>query len=310
MNSNLSDNLMPQDDTGIQSPKIAWGADDVIILVIGALLSLYTMWRSADFLSQTIPSGLQFRELVIALGIVGMDVSMWAWAFTWLHWSRTKTQKNLALGMFILTSLIVTIAAITDAAIYFFGGQLEESVRVLAFFIVIGGAILVAIAAFAYHNISPKVQVERGLRIAKSDIERQRAQHFADFETKRLSHQAELEKRRLAVTHQLEAEQQDLELSEQLVKTRNAMVERAKQVARLKTDQDRAFEELHNVMRFVGQNAPGAGGAANGNGNGNHNGNGNGSNTLHADAPTLPKVETKTARTRKSAGAEAEDPNA
>ncbi|MBI4672791.1 MAG: hypothetical protein HY741_14115 [Chloroflexi bacterium] len=295
--SNLSDNLMPQEDYGIESPNIAWGADDVIILSIGALLSLYTMWRSADFLSQTIPDGLQFRELVIALGIVGMDISMWAWAFTWLHWARTKSQKNLALGMFILTSFIVSIAAITDAAIYFFGGALQESVRVMAFFIVIGGAILVAIAAFAYHNISPKVQVERGLRIAKSEIEKKRAQHFADFETKRLEHQADMEKRRLTVTHQLETERQDLELSEQLVKTRNAMVERAKQVARLKTDQDRAFEELHNVMRFV------TGGAANDNGNGN-------GNTMHADAPTLSQVETKAARQRKSAATGADDPNA
>lgn len=46
------------------------------------------------------------------------------------------------------------------------------------------------------------------------------------------------------------------------------------------------------------------------------NGNGNGSNVLHTDAPTLPQAETsgnaptKTARARKSAGAEAADPNA
>lgn len=301
MNGNLSDNLMPQTDTGIESPKIAWGADDIIILVIGALLSLYTMWRSADFLSQTIPSGLQFREVVIVLGIVGMDISMWAWAFTWLHWARTKAQKNLALGMFILTALIVSIAAITDAAIYFFGGQLEESVRVMAFFIVIGGAIVVAIAAFGYHNISPKVQVERNLRMAKSEIEKTRAQHYADFEQKRLAHQAEIEKRRLAVTHQLESEQQDLELSEQLVKTRNAMVERAKQVAKLKAEQDHAFEQLHNVMRIVTGT----------NGNGNSNGNTNGANTLHADAPTLPKMETRgAARKRKAADTGADDPNA
>ncbi len=306
MNTNgLADNLMPQDDYGIASPEVKWGADDIIILVIGALLSLYTMWRSADFLSHTIPDGLQFREVVIVLGIVGMDVAMWAWAFTWLHWARTKAQKNLALGMFILTAFIVSIAAITDAAMYFFGGALHESVRVMAFFIVIGGAILVAIAAFGYHNISPKVQVERALRIAKSDIEKKRAAHFADFETKRLEHQAEMEKRHLTVTQQLETERQDLELSEQLVKTRNAMVERAKQVARLKAEQDRAFEELHNVMRYVGP-TPSA----------NGNGNGNGATEKHANAPTLPQAQTsgngaaKTARARKAADTGADDPNA
>jgi len=264
MNTNkLSQEFLPNDNDTIQAPSIRWGADDVVILGIGALLSLYTMWRSADFLSRTIPNGLQFRELVIVLGIVGMDVSMWAWAFTWLHWARTREQKNVALGMFIATSFIVTIAAVTDAALYFFGGELVESVRVLAFFVVIGGAVLVALAAFAYHNMSPKVQVERKLRVAKAEIERKQAECAAEFEAKRLAHQAELERRRLAVTHQLESERQDLELSEELVKTRNAMVERARQVARLKAEQDAAFDELYQVIRLAatgnGQDARAAG---------------------------------------------------
>lgn len=274
----LIDNLISQEEGGAWvEPKVGWGADDVVILFIGAILSLYTMWRSADFLGQTIPNGLQFRELIIILGIVGMDISMWAWGWTWLHWARTRGQKNTALIMFIATASIVATAAVTDAATYFFGSKLEESIRVIAFFVVVGGALFVSAAAFFYHSISPKVRVERKLREAQAKHDEQRADDYATLEAERLKHSADMERTKMRVTQQLEREQADLELSEQLVKSRAAHVERAKQVAKLKREQDGAFQDLHNVMRIVGDG----------------NGNGNVGKVLNDGAPTLPPQDPK-----------------
>lgn len=67
--STLTDELTGR--TGIQTDHGGVDIGDLIVLLLDAVLLIYTAWRSYDFLSTTVPSGFEILGLI---GLWGLDI--------------------------------------------------------------------------------------------------------------------------------------------------------------------------------------------------------------------------------------------
>ena len=63
--STLTDELTGK--VGIQTDHGGIGIGDLIVLLLDAVLLIYTAWRSYDFLTTTVPTGFEILALVCLL---------------------------------------------------------------------------------------------------------------------------------------------------------------------------------------------------------------------------------------------------
>lgn len=95
--SSLTDELTGK--TGVQTDHGGIDIGDLIVLLLDAVLLIYTAWRSYDFLSTTVPSGFEILGLI---GLWGLDIGAIAWSLVWIFGSSTKYQDWTSMSFFII----------------------------------------------------------------------------------------------------------------------------------------------------------------------------------------------------------------
>jgi len=111
---------------GVQTDHGGITFADVIVLLLDLVLLIYTGWRSYDFLTTTVPSGMEILALV---GLWGLDIGAVAWSLVWIFGSTGKFQNWVSISMFLIDLVGVGLTGLTVAE-YF---RDEEGQDVLLF---------------------------------------------------------------------------------------------------------------------------------------------------------------------------------
>jgi hypothetical protein len=160
--SSLTDELTGK--TGIQTDHGGLDIGDLIVLLLDAVLLIYTAWRSYDFLSTTVPSGFEILGLV---GLWGLDIGAIAWSLVWIFGSSTKYQDWTSMSFFIIDLVGVILTSITDSLMY--GAKDGAMTHVLSGIATVAIPLVVVsnvVAGFIYHMTSPATKARREERKA------------------------------------------------------------------------------------------------------------------------------------------------
>ncbi len=167
-NQSLTDELTGK--TGIETDHGSLDIGDLIVLLLDAVLLIYTAWRSYDFLSTTVPNGFQILALV---GLWGLDIGAVAWSLVWIFGSSTQYQDWTSMAFFVIDLVGVILTSITDSLMY--GAKDGAMTNVLMGIATVALPLVVVanvVAGFIYHMTSPKTKARREDR--KSSAEHQR----------------------------------------------------------------------------------------------------------------------------------------
>ncbi len=160
--NSLTDELTGK--TGIQTDHGGVDIGDLIVLLLDAVLLIYTAWRSYDFLSTTVPSGFEILGLI---GLWGLDIGAIAWSLVWIFGSSTKYQDWTSMSFFIIDLVGVILTSITDSLMY--GAQDSAMTLVLSGIATVAIPLVVVsnvVAGFIYHMTSPATKARREERKA------------------------------------------------------------------------------------------------------------------------------------------------
>lgn len=160
--NSLTDELTGK--TGIQTDHGGVDIGDLIVLLLDAVLLIYTAWRSYDFLSTTVPSGFEILGLI---GLWGLDIGAIAWSLVWIFGSSTKYQDWTSMSFFIIDLVGVILTSITDSLMY--GAQDGAMTLVLSGIATVAIPLVVVsnvVAGFIYHMTSPATKARRDERKA------------------------------------------------------------------------------------------------------------------------------------------------
>jgi hypothetical protein len=143
---------------------------DIIVLLLDAVLLIYTAWRSYDFLSTTVPSGFEILGLV---GLWGLDIGAIAWSLVWIFGSSTKYQDWTSMAFFLLDLAGVILTSLTDSLMY--GAKDGAMTNVLSGVSTVAIPLIVVanvVAGFIYHMTSPRTKAMREERAAEAEHRR------------------------------------------------------------------------------------------------------------------------------------------
>ena len=149
---------------GIQTDHGGIDIGDLIVLLLDAVLLIYTAWRSYDFLSTTVPTGFEILGLV---GLWGLDIGAVAWSLVWIFGSSTKYQDWTSMSFFIIDLVGVILTSITDSLMY--GAKDGAMTGVLSGVATVAIPLVVVsnvVAGFIYHMTSPATKARREERKA------------------------------------------------------------------------------------------------------------------------------------------------
>jgi hypothetical protein len=157
-------------ETGIETDHGALGFGDLVVLILDAVLLIYTAWRSYDFLTTTIPSGFQMLAIV---GLWGLDIGAVGWSLVWIFGSTSQYQDWSAMSFFVIDLLGVILTSLTDSLMYGAKGgtmtTMLTGVAIVVIPLVVVGNIL---GGFIYHMTSPETKARREERKAKAEHKR------------------------------------------------------------------------------------------------------------------------------------------
>ena len=176
-NTSLSDELVGK--TGIETDHGALGFGDLVVLLLDAVLLIYTGWRSYDFLTTTVPTGFQMLALI---GLWGLDIGALAWSIVWIFGSSEKYQDWISMAFFVIDLTGVVLTSLTDSLMYgakggAMTGTLTGIATVLIPLVVVGNVI----AGFIYHFTSPATKARRAKRKANA-AHRERMREIEDMQ--------------------------------------------------------------------------------------------------------------------------------
>jgi hypothetical protein len=160
--STLTDELTGK--AGIQTDHGGIGIGDLIVLLLDAVLLIYTAWRSYDFLTTTVPTGFEILGLV---GLWGLDIGAVAWSLVWIFGSSSKYQDWTSMTFFIIDLAGVILTSMTDSMMY--GAKDGAMTGVLSGVATVAIPLVVVsnvVAGFIYHMTSPETKARRGERKA------------------------------------------------------------------------------------------------------------------------------------------------
>lgn len=149
---------------GIKTDHGGFGIGDLIILLLDAVLMIYTAWRSYDFLSTTVPTGFEILGLV---GLWGLDIGVVAWSLVWIFGSSSKYQDWTSMAFFFIDLVGVILTSVTDSLMYgakdaAMTGMLTGITSVAIPLVIVGNVV----AGFIYHMTSPATKSRREERKA------------------------------------------------------------------------------------------------------------------------------------------------
>ena len=160
--STLTDELTGKG--GIQTDHGGIGIGDLIVLLLDAVLLVYTAWRSYDFLTTTVPTGFEILALV---GLWGLDIGAIAWSLVWIFGSSSKYQDWTSMTFFIIDLVGVILTSMTDSMMY--GAKDGAMTGVLSGVATVAIPLVVVsnvVAGFIYHMTSPETKARREERKA------------------------------------------------------------------------------------------------------------------------------------------------
>ena len=218
-NVSLTDELTG--NTAIQTDHGALGFGDLVVMLLDAVLLIYTAWRSYDFLSTTVPNGFQMLALV---GLWGLDIGALAWSIVWIFGSSETYQDWVSMAFFVVDLTGVVLTSLTDSLMYgakggAMTGTLEGVATVLIPLVVVGNVI----AGFIYHFVSPQTKARR-------------AQRKADA-----AHNQKMQ--------EISAMERDLLYAEQYLLAKQDTLEKAVLLADIKTTQEAIEKETRAKLR-------------------------------------------------------------
>ena len=216
----LIDSLRGED---IKTDHGGVNAGDIMVLILDIVLLVYTGWRSYDFLTTSVPSGM---EMIAMVGLWGLDIGAVIWSVVWIFGSSTKYQDAVAMGFFIFDLLGVILTSTADALMY--GGAshnevLSKTIGSIAVVAVPLVVVLNVVAGFIYHMTSPQTTERRA---------RRKADHAHNVE---MAESDELSRQVL----RLEAE----------TLARADILEKAKLLAAIRMEQEGLENELNTVLK-------------------------------------------------------------
>jgi hypothetical protein len=156
--------------SGIQTDHGGIDIGDIIVLLLDAVLLIYTAWRSYDFLSTTVPSGFEILGLV---GLWGLDIGAIAWSLVWIFGSSTKYQDWTSMAFFLIDLTGVILTSLTDSLMY--GAKGGAMTDVLSGVSTVAIPLIVVanvVAGFIYHMTSPRTKAMREERAAEAEHRR------------------------------------------------------------------------------------------------------------------------------------------
>ena len=218
-NVSLTDELTG--NTAIQTDHGALGFGDLVVLLLDAVLLIYTAWRSYDFLSTTVPDGFQMLALV---GLWGLDIGALAWSLVWIFGSSETYQDWVSMAFFVVDLTGVVLTSLTDSLMYgakggAMTGTLEGVATVLIPLVVVGNVV----AGFIYHFVSPQTKARRAQRKANA------------------AHNQKMQ--------EISAMERDLLYAEQYLLAKQDTLEKAVLLADIKTAQDAIEKETRAKLR-------------------------------------------------------------
>lgn len=194
---------------------------DVIVLILDAVLLIYTGWRSYDFLTTSVPAGY---ELLALVGLWGLDIGAVAWSLVWIFGSSTKYQDWTSMFFFVFDLMGVILTSLTDSLMYGqHDGALAKMMGNIAVVIVPLIVVANAVAGFIYHLTSPQTKERRALRRAENE------------HREKMAEVAKLER--------------DLQYAESYILARQEMLDKSVALAQVKMLQDQTEREMRLALR-------------------------------------------------------------
>lgn len=194
---------------------------DVIVLILDAVLLVYTGWRSYDFLTTSVPAGY---ELLALVGLWGLDIGALAWSLVWIFGSSTRYQDWTSMFFFIFDLMGVILTSMTDSLMY---GQRDSALSTMlsGIAVVVVPLIVVAnaVAGFIYHMTSPQTRERRALRKAENE-----------------------HREKMAEITKLE---RDLHYAESFILARQEVLDKSVALAQVKMLQDQTEREMRLSLR-------------------------------------------------------------
>ena len=166
----MSEQTLANELTGgsaIQTDHGGIGFGDIIVLMLDAVLLVYTAWRSFDFLTTTVPDGFQILALI---GLWGLDIGAVAWSLVWIFGSSARYQDWVSMAFFLIDLTGVFLTSITDSLMY--GSKDGAMTAVLIGITTVAVPVVVfanVAAGFIYHMTSPETKSRRSDRKAKAE---------------------------------------------------------------------------------------------------------------------------------------------
>lgn len=155
---------------GIQTDHDGFTFSDLAVLLLDAVLFIYTGWRSYHFLTDSVPDDMQIMALV---GLWGLDIGMVIWSLVWMFGSTEKYQDWTAMAFFLIDLTGVILTSLTDSLSFSspdgsMTGMLQGIAAPAIPLIVVANVV----AGFIYHMTSPKTRAQRDNRKAAAEHRR------------------------------------------------------------------------------------------------------------------------------------------
>jgi hypothetical protein len=155
---------------GIQTDHGGLTFTDLAVLLLDAVLFIYTAWRSYHFLSSSVPDDMQIMAMI---GLWGLDVGMIIWSLVWIFGSTEKYQDWIAMSFFLIDMTGVVLTSLTDSLMFSNpNNAMTEMLQGIAAPAIPLIVVANVVAGFIYHMTAPSTRARRDARRAEADYRR------------------------------------------------------------------------------------------------------------------------------------------
>lgn len=155
---------------GIQTDHDGFTFTDLAVLILDAVLFIYTAWRSYHLLTNSVPDDMQVMALI---GLWGLDIGMVIWSIVWMFGSTEKYQDWTAMAFFLIDLVGVILTSLTDSLSFSNpDGSMTDMLQGIAAPAIPLIVVANVVAGFIYHMTSPKTRAKREARQAAAEYRR------------------------------------------------------------------------------------------------------------------------------------------
>lgn len=152
---------------GMQTDHGGLDFGDLVVLILDAVLFIYTAWRSYHFMTDSVPDGLQFLALI---GLWGLDIGAVAWSLVWIFGSTEKYQDWVSMSFFVIDLVGVVLTSLTDSLMSSSpNGAMTGFLNGIAIIVIPLIVVANVVAGFIYHMTSPQTKARRADRKAQAE---------------------------------------------------------------------------------------------------------------------------------------------